>query len=393
MAPDREMAVIGAGIGGLSFAALYAESHRPLVVYEAADRLDPAGAALAIAPNAAAVLRKMGVADALFAQGSRIDRYRFVRQDGRILTQFSLKNVQTAWKEAAWCVPRAAVQAVLLEAVRQYSTVDLRYGYRLTAVRASSHGTGFALNWANRSSSTAQIVIGADGLHSVVAADINRRSPLEYQGMQAFRGVADYDLPEELQHVMSEVWGNGYAFGYSPMGPGKVYWYATRPADATDCPQDFLQTLQHLFALWPDPVAALIAATPAAAVLWHPLYFYRHPRYLTGSGRIALVGDAAHAMTPNLGQGACQAIMDGWVLQHAWQQEREAAAAFRLYERMRRADAVRIARLSHLAGWITHGQGLRAALRNKGIAALPNEWLSWGARYAIGRPETAMLPR
>jgi 2-polyprenyl-6-methoxyphenol hydroxylase-like FAD-dependent oxidoreductase len=208
-------------------------------------------------------------------------------------------------------------------------------------------------------------VIGADGLHSRVRRELFGDEPLRYAGYTAWRGIcARGDLVQEGQ--TSETWGRGTRFGIVPIGHGPAYWFAvlTTPAGGRDEPGRARESLLRHFGDWHAPVRALIEATEETAIMRHDL-FDRMPRETWSRGRITLIGDAAHPMTPNLGQGGCQAIEDAVVL--AEELDKTKPDAFARYEKRR---------LSRANGFVqaSRRMGALAQLEN-GAARTLRDWL------------------
>jgi 2-polyprenyl-6-methoxyphenol hydroxylase-like FAD-dependent oxidoreductase len=165
------------------------------------------------------------------------------------------------------------------------------------------------------------------------------------------------ELPAGLARTCREVWGGRARFGFSAVGPRQVYWFA--PITATAGPDDAVGSLAEQYAHFPEPIPEIVRRTPAAEIIRTDLYdFPTLDRWW--QGRVALLGDAAHAMTPNLGQGGAQAIEDAYVLAEQLAAHKDVAAAFQEYERLRlpkvrwvAKTAWRIGRLAHVANpWL-----------------------------------------
>ena len=173
--------------------------------------------------------------------------------------------------------------------------------------------------------------------------------------------------------------GVGGGFGFGPAGPGRVYWYCfeTVPegAPAPDRPRDeFLRR----YGAWFDPIPALIESTEPEAI--EPTFTYdRPPRRTWGRGRVTLLGDAAHPMKPNIGQGAAQALEDAVVLGACLAAAADPEAALRGYERRRVRRANRVVRLSREAGRAAEVRSaLGARVRDAAMKAMPT-------RFAVSR--------
>ncbi len=208
----------------------------------------------------------------------------------------------------------------------------------------------------------ADVLIGADGLRSGVRrAFFGDRTAPRYSGMMGWRGSVGYEATD-----YGETWGFGQLFGYPPMEPGRTNFYAALPA-AEHEPGTFTE-MRARFADWHEPIPSILAAADPDDVLRNPIHDLHPalPSFVTD--RVALLGDAAHAMTPNLGRGACEAISDAVALATCLTDAHDPPAALRAYDRQRRKPAQRVAARSWRAMKVSRWQAL-APLRD-GIVRL-----------------------
>ncbi|MFE6910768.1 FAD-dependent oxidoreductase [Streptomyces erythrochromogenes] len=309
----RHAVVAGAGIGGLTAAlALHRRGWR-VTVCERAPEPPTTGAGIGLAPNALRALDTIGV-DAARAAGSAVPATMGVRRsDGRWLTR-----VETAYMAARYgmppiAVPRPAFTAALAAALPPGA---LRYGATVTGVDdAAGRPT---VRTAEGPDLPADLVVAADGIHSPLRRAYFPGHPgLHYIGETAWRTLVD--APDLAVPSMSETWGRGQRFGVTPLADGRYYLYATAVVPAGTRPADPRAELSRRFGSWHDPIPALldrVGRFDPADVLQNDLYDLAAPLPRLHHGRIAWLGDAAHAMAPNLGQGGCQAIEDAVVLAH-----------------------------------------------------------------------------
>lgn len=211
----------------------------------------------------------------------------------------------------------------------------------------------------------ADLVIGADGVHSATRRSIDPRAAApRYVGYTTWRLL----VPAGPVEGSVEIWGRGERFGYIPMPGGRVYCYLMGNAPAGT--HLGLDRLRERFARWHDPVPALLDAASPEAVLQHDTYELPELRTFV-NGKVALLGDAAHAMAPNLGQGACQALEDAVTLAAAVD-TLGVEPGLREYDRHRRPRTQAIARLSRRVGAPAHwNSGLATTLRDTALPLLP----------------------
>ncbi|MFJ6783157.1 FAD-dependent monooxygenase [Streptomyces yangpuensis] len=305
--------VAGAGIGGLTAALALHRRGWQVTVCERAPEPPVTGAGIGLAPNALRALDAIGV-DAARATGSAVPATMGVRRsDGRWLTRAETSYMAARYGTPPIAVPRPAFTAALAAALPPEA---LRYGATVTGVDDT---TGRAtVRTAEGPDLPADLVVAADGIHSPLRRACFPAHPgLHYLGETAWRSLVD--APDLRIPSMSETWGQGERFGVTPLADGRYYLYATAVVPAGTRSADPLTELRRRFGSWHDPIPALldrVGRSGPADVLQNDLYDLAAPLPRLHHGRTAWLGDAAHAMAPNLGQGGCQAIEDAVVLAH-----------------------------------------------------------------------------
>ncbi len=366
--------VVGAGIGGLAAAAALRRVGRPVVVLERADAMREIGAALSLGVNAMTALRSLGLADAVRRAGAPVSVVEIRDREGRSLCRVDTADLARRRGVPIVLVHRADLQRVLAEAA---GSDVVRLGADCADVRPDEAGVTVRL--ADGAEIRGAGVVGADGIRSAVRRALGDRTEPRYAGYTCWRGVAPWAVPEG---VGVEVWGRARRFGFAPLPGGRTYWYATRNAPQDEAERGVRKDeVLAEFDGWHAPVRDLIEATDAGVLLRHDI-LDRPPSRAWGRGRVTLLGDAAHAMTPNLGQGACQAIEDAVVLARSLAATGDVAAAFRAYEaaRMPRTAAIvreswRVGRAGQLGGRVP------CALRDLAMRCTP----SWVPRRSFER--------
>ncbi|MEV6523956.1 FAD-dependent monooxygenase [Longispora sp. NPDC051575] len=368
--------VVGGGIGGLAVAGALDRSGWRVTLLERQPTIGAAGAGLLLAANAVHALRALGLGGRVARIGTPVASVGFRRPDGSWLSRIDPARVAARLGAPTLAVARPALHALLLDALGP--TVDVRTG---TEVRVLPD---------------ADLVVGADGIGSAIRGLLAPRSLLLDTGHVAWRALVPAGRAP-TGATFGETLGAGLRFGCAPLGPDGVYWYATAPGPARSTPPAAqLRELADRFAGWHAPVGDLIAATDPADLLHHPLAGIRVvPPMAVGS--VALVGDAAHPMTPNLGQGACLALEDAVTLAALLGTD-DVAPALARYDRERRPRAARIVRRSRSAGrFLQAGSPLGTRLRDLALTATPARFAESGAVALAGwtpptLPEGKVLP-
>ena len=351
--------IVGGGIGGLATALALGQRGWQLEVLERAPSFGEVGAGLSLWPNALRALDLLGVGGSVRGRAVLAGQAGIRNAAGRWLTRTDTAELERRYGPTAM-VHRADLLAVLRAAVPGEA---LRSGITVTGVRPDGtvvHSGG---------ESRADLIVGADGIRSVTRTSIwpGAAAP-RYAGYTAWRMVT----PPVQVDDSGESWGAGERFGFAPLSDGRIYCFATANAAAGDA-SGGLDGLRRRFGGWHEPIPALLAAASPGAVLHDDLYELPPlPSY--AAGHVVLVGDAAHAMTPNLGQGACQALEDAVVLGQALdgRQGADVPGALASYDDLRLPRTQMIALRSHRLGVVAQwASPFSVGLRNAALRALP----------------------
>ena len=305
--------VVGAGIGGLTAALALQRVGVDVTVLERASELREVGAGISLWPNAVIGLRRLGVGHAVEAAAATVQRADLRSWRGQLLHGSSTEAVEERFGGPVLMIHRADLHAALRSALDPRA---LQLGVEVATVEQNAAGALARL--VEGDPLRADVLIGADGLNSVVREATLADGPPSYAGLTAWRGVTSVSADLAAGLSGSESWGMGSIFGIQRLPANRVYWYAaTRAPEGESAPavrpRSHKDTLVGLFGTWHDPIPELIDTTPEDEILRNGLYDRPVTRNVA-SGRVALLGDAAHPMLPYLGQGACQAIVDGIVL-------------------------------------------------------------------------------
>jgi 2-polyprenyl-6-methoxyphenol hydroxylase-like FAD-dependent oxidoreductase len=360
-----EVTIIGGGIGGLTAAIALRNRGIQAHVYERSRELTEVGAGISIWPNAVKALRALGLGEGLRSISPETSNFALRRWDGSFISRTPSRVLERRFGGGVLLLHRAELLQLLAE---NFGGDALHLDH--TCVGIEEDADGVVARFGNGETARADVLIGADGLRSTVRSWLGHSDPVRYSGYTAWRSVVRFD-PSRI--VASETWGCGQLFGIHPLTNGRVYWYATANTveGGNDLERGSMDALLTLFKGWHEPVEALIRAA-GASILRNDVYD-RDPIPRWGRGRVTLLGDAAHPMVPNLGQGACQAIEDAAELAWCLTNEPNAEAGLKRYEALRIArtrDIVLASRRMAALGQISSPMLCR--LRDLAVRLTPN---------------------
>ncbi|KAF4408843.1 MULTISPECIES: FAD-dependent monooxygenase [Streptomyces] len=309
--------VLGGGIGGLTAAAALHRRGWTVTVLERAGALEPVGAGIALAPNAQRALDVIGAGDEIRAMSAWQDAGGLRLPGGRWLSRTTSDAAARRFGGPVVVAHRAELVRLLASRLPAGS---VRTGAAAVLTDPGDAGrparvevTGGEGQAGDGTEFEAELVVGADGLHSATRRTLFPDHPApRYAGFTSWRLVVPRPAAPFEPH---ETWGRGCLWGTVPLHDGRVYAYATAVAPPGGrAADDERAELLRRFGGWHEPVPAILAAASPDAVLRNDVYAGTEPLPAHHHGRVALVGDAAHPMTPNLGQGGCQAVEDAVVL-------------------------------------------------------------------------------
>jgi 2-polyprenyl-6-methoxyphenol hydroxylase-like FAD-dependent oxidoreductase len=336
--------IVGAGIGGLSAAISLSRAGWRVSVFEQAETLVPMGAALSLWPNAIDALDSLGLHDALRAISEPVDEVAVAEPGGTRIAAFRVSQCLPG--RTGLMVTRSDLQAILLAGL---GAAPLHLGHRLADWRQDAAGA--AVRFENGVEAHADLLVAADGIWSGVAKALTgvEARHAGYGGLLALSDAVPDHPPQALG---LEYWAQGERFGHFDIRGGRKYWYFMRnEADPSGSAAMTVEAVEQAHG-WTVLARAAVAATPADKLVRFSIHAKPPPRSL-GTGRIILLGDAAHAMEPNLGQGACQAIEDAVALGAA-ARSGVPDAVLPLYQRMRLKRVRQFVRLSRQGSMVAH---------------------------------------
>lgn len=362
--------IIGGGIGGLTTAIALQQRGWDYEVYEAAPEYKAVGAGLLLGANAMKVYQRLGIAEELARRGGYLERVYIKDYKGKILQQIDNDLLERQYGSRSLPIHRATLQAALLEQLQQ--TVST--GKKCIAVTETQDSV--IARFDDGSEAKGDILIAADGIRSAVREYYIGSQGYRYSGQTCWRATINMDLPATERLNSAEVWGkgNGIRASFMHVGGNEVYFWFTKklPENAPITGEEALALIRRDLADFAGHMQQVTARLTPSLLIRSDLYDLA-PIRQWHKGRIVLLGDAAHATTPNLGQGASQAIEDAYVLADSLSSQPGHEAAFRHYAAKRLARTHKIVRISWQLAQVTNWKGACAVgIRNFLLRSVPS---------------------
>lgn len=308
---DLKAIIIGSGMAGLAAGIAMRQAGYEIEIYEKTTKLRPAGAGISLWSNGIKVLNKLGLGKEVAAIGGEMNRMEYRNDRGEVLNHVNLMPLVEQVGQRPYPVSRTDLQQMMLTA---FGEADINMGMRCVEVKQDANSATAIFE--DGTTATGDVIIGADGIHSVVREYLGGgKVEPRYAGYVNWNGIvqASPDLGE------SDVWviyvGKGKRASMMPIGGNRFYFFmgCPKPKGTKVEPQDIRAELKETFTGWAQPVQNLIEKLDPEKVNRLEISDIDPLPYLV-KGRIALIGDSAHATTPTLGQGGCQAMEDAEVL-------------------------------------------------------------------------------
>jgi 2-polyprenyl-6-methoxyphenol hydroxylase-like FAD-dependent oxidoreductase len=376
---SNRFAIIGGGIGGLTLAVAMQRKGMDVSVYENAPEWRPLGAGLGITGNAVKAFRAIGLEEDILNAGKVIEKLRIVDTKGTHITFTDSVKISNQYGVVNnFAMHRADLHEVLISNLRE-GTVKLGKGC-IDFVQSQNEVT---LTFHDGTTAVANYLIACDGIHSAARKKFFPSSLPRYAGYTCWRGVTS-DVPDDFDwDQTSETWGRGARFGIVPLKGERVYWFACLNATENNPVMRSMQRddLLTYFAHFHHPVPQLIQGTSPDKIIWNDIIDLS-PLKRFAFGNVVLMGDAAHATTPNMGQGACMAIEDAVVLANCIEAASSLDEAFMQFESKRIARTTKIVNDSRQIGRLAQlDNPLLSGLRNTVMRMMPQSLIERQFRF------------
>lgn len=363
--------IIGGGIGGLTAGIALQQRGIDFEVFEAAPEIRPVGAGIWLGGNAMNVFEKLSVADPIKARAYYQKEIFIKDYHGSVLQRVDNEQIRRKYGNGTYSIHRAALQEVLANEVGS----KLHVGKKCTGVY--QHTSGITAHFEDGTQVHGDFVIAADGIRSTIREKYVAKAVYRYSGQTCWRAIVHMNLPTEEQNQSAEVWGydKGLRASYSQVGQEQVYFWVTiaMPKDS-----HFNNLEAHrMIKNWLQPFSGYYLQTVVRNIqpelLIHSDLYDIKPIAKWHAGAIVLLGDAAHATTPNLGQGAGMAIEDAYVLATCLEKEKDLQKAFTTYQNKREKRTQKVVDISWKLAQMTNiGNAALRQMRNWIIKATPN---------------------
>ena len=365
--------VVGAGVSGIAAARGLLRDGHDVTVYDQRPNATAGGGAVTIWSNGATVLDQLGVD--MTGAGQRLSIVRVMTSSGRPIATLDLNTLVNRLGAPVRMVPRR----VLLERLLDGFPADrIRCGAR--AVRVVDRPDGVRVDFEDGSWDHGDLLIGADGLHSVVR-DVVGAQPAKPTGWCSWQGLVT--LAEVADpHVAVMMIGEHGNLGLWPAGGSNLQWWFDLPWSPSFVrPEKPLEMIRAHFSGWSDVVDEVLATLTDDHLTPSPFPHFRHPIPPAGQGAVTLLGDAAHVMPPTLAQGTNQALLDAMVLRKALSDKRigdhDIAGALRWYENTRRRKVKAVS-------WVTTQQVSRSEAVLRPAALISDRFMTWALTRFLG---------
>ena len=363
---SKNFTIIGGGIAGLTTTIALSKIGIEATVFEAAPALHSLGAGLALAGNAMQAYQHLALADAVKNAGYVLPSFAILDQKGKVITEADTAAVNRKYNTCSVAIHRAALHEVLLS---QIKPEQLILDKRATGFERKDNA--LVVQFQDDTTHPTDYLIVADGIHSQIRQQLLPGAHTRYAGYTCWRAAIDNtDLSIEGS---TESWGAGRRFGIVPLADNKIYWFActNAPPQDTRMKNFTANDLYRHFQDFHDPIPSILLQTKDEELIWNDIIDLKPIDAYTFE-RIVLIGDAAHATTPNMGQGACQAIEDAVILVSEIKQRADIPEAFKSFEKRRMKRTRFIVNNSWSLGKVAQWENkFLCTLRNFAFRALP----------------------
>jgi 2-polyprenyl-6-methoxyphenol hydroxylase-like FAD-dependent oxidoreductase len=357
--------IIGAGIGGLTTAIALEQKGIKTRIFEQAEQIKPVGAGIILANNAMQVYEKVGLRKEIEENGNPISSMNITKPNLNPLSKIDLTYFEQKNKTKNIAIHRGTLQQILIDKLK---STEINLNHKLTSIVENTNG--YFLKFQNGEQIQSSIVLGADGLNSIVRQNIFPNNSIRNANQICWRGITECELPIKFRNELNEAWGKAERFGFVQIAENKVYWYALKSFKKNEH-KFSINNIEQYFGDYNSVIKDIIKSTKKEHINTAEISDLK-PTNIWFKENVCLIGDSAHATTPNMGQGACQAIEDAFVLSECLYKY-GITKAFSEYQKLRLAKAHQVVKTSWLVGKMAHLKNpILIGLRNQMLRLTPS---------------------
>ncbi|MFN0200748.1 MAG: FAD-dependent monooxygenase [Bacteroidia bacterium] len=364
---NTSVTIIGGGIAGLTTAIALQKIGINCAIFEASPQPRALGAGIMLAANAMQAFQRIGIAEKAMQKGQLLSALAIKTHTGKIISTTETQFLTEKYGAHNFAIHRADLHTLLLECIENPQIHTNKRAISFTQTEKS-----VIVHFQDGTSHETNYVIVADGIHSALRRQILPESKPRYAGYTCWRAVVD--IPTLKLKEGSETWGREGRFGIVPLKNNQIYWFAciNAPQNSEKMKNYKVADLQAVFKAFHQPIPEILAHTKEADLIWNDIIDLK-PIQNYAFGRVLLIGDAAHATTPNMGQGACQAIEDAILLANQLKITNNMSEAFQLFSQKRQKRTHYIVNTSWTLGKIAQLENpILISFRNFFLSKVPN---------------------
>ena len=370
----NKISIVGGGIGGLMLALCFEKLGIDYKLYERAKKLEEIGAGIWLSPNALQVIEWINpkLLEEIQNAGNSFNRILVADHLLQPISDSNQDFVQKRFGFTTMAIHRGKLQKILYAYITKENIV-LNKSFVRYALNADH---SYKVTFQDNTTVDTQSLIGADGINSKVRKQLFPKSKLRYSGQTCWRGVAEFEVDDQLGPVGFTLWGKKLQFGVSKIEQGKTYWFAVKLSEPnqTDDRKTLKSKLCKMFSEFHPMVNELIGRTEEAKIIRGDLsdlellnsWYHKN---------ICLTGDAAHSMTPDLGQGGAQAIEDAYYLANFIKVSEDYEEAFHKFYTFRKAKVQKLVKQSRATSKIAITNRLLEIIRNFILKYTPQKFM------------------
>jgi 2-polyprenyl-6-methoxyphenol hydroxylase-like FAD-dependent oxidoreductase len=344
-----KITIIGGGIAGITTALALNKVGFDCEIFERAKQLNEVGAGIWMQPNAIKVLDWLGIGGLVREKGTLLDQVDITNSQLIPFKKTKQEVVQDEQGNKIVAIHRATLQKILFEALPK-DGLNLEFEFK----SLEQNENQVKISFGDREIMS-DLLIGADGLNSKVRENIYSNTSKRFSGQTCWRGISDIRLPDQFQNAGIESWGKKIRFGFSQITENQVYWFAVKNAlqNGTDNINTIKSELQNYYSGFNPIVLNIIEQTKADKIIRNDISdLKRLDKW--HKDKVVLTGDAAHATTPNMGQGAGQGMEDAYYLANILAKHNQIEQAISLFESTRREKVDYVVNNSWRFGQMAH---------------------------------------